>query len=386
MFRSDKGQTVLEYLIVATLILAGIVIGGPFLVRSVSGHFRLLEDSTSDSVGEDIRQASAPAPPAGSCVCNNWFKGACGNNDPCSPSQRLYQRGCNPANCDIQQECLAELDCCNDPIIVQCGTILNLPGRCTGPRPLPKVTPSGGGAPVDVFDPAKYVGICPESTALGTQLCKLWERLYSISCGAAATGGGTTTTTYYACKDVSGETLNCGPECWDGPSTDGTPLAGSSPCAGDETSPSNLPTEIDYRVNGFTYNSSTYQDVPRRPVGYWDNVPIEMYGAPQVIITYFDPTIATTPPTAAELCAPNEANYGTANCHRCSDTRRCEFACPIGYCPKQALVKRLGSVDNATCEPCCPAGTVYHGSCGPGSCQTSVGTCSATECTRVPPN
>jgi hypothetical protein len=132
------------------------------------------------------------------------------------------------------------------------------------------------------------------------------------------------------------------------------------------------------RFTGFPYGASTYLDKPPRAVIQRPILPNEeMYGAFQVINTYFDPTIDLHNPDA-DGCAPGQANYGTANCHRCRPNRRCEFICPPGTSPAPANTS-AGPVENATCKPC-GAGQVNQGSCGAGYCQAGMGSCSATEC------
>jgi hypothetical protein len=338
MLRSYKGQTVLEYLIIATIIMAGIVFGGPFLAHSVSGHFRLLDDSAVDAVSEDIRQVPVPDLPAPSCNCTDWTKPLdCGNNDPCTPSQRLYMRSCTPANCKVQQECRDEVDCCKNPIKIKCGSIVPITGACSGRPAAPQATDSYG-ATFNVFPPG-YLGVCPES-APGSPNCLVGERLYSINCGS----GGSGVATYYGCLDVRGQGTghDCAPACWDPADPDGLPLSNSAgeqaqPCDGDETSSVRMPDELKTRLDR--------TDVPWRAVTKRPNFPtIDMYEAYQVIITYFDPAVANQP-----LCSPND---GTASCHRCDPGRLCEYKCPTGLYPMSASVPGIGTVANATCRPC----------------------------------
>jgi hypothetical protein len=226
------------------------------------------------------------------------------------------------------------------------------------------------------------MGICPETNPPPPD-CLVWERLYSIICGVYDPLNPSATKTYYICKDVKGEALNCGPQCWDATNADGTAFAGSTDCdTGAETNPDYLPDEIYARFNGFVYNGTTYIDAPPRAVANRPMALLDMYDAYEVINTYFDPTVDLYNPYT-DNCAPGQANYGTAACHRCDPNRRCEFACPPGFCPKQANVAGLGIVENATCEPCCGQGKVNQGSCGPGYCQAGLGSCSATECTGL---
>jgi hypothetical protein len=380
MFQSDKGQTVLEYLILATIIMAGIVIGGPFLARSVSGHFRLLEDSASDSIGEDIRQAPVPPQPPGGCTCNPWTGSAvCGNMDPCTPSQRLYQRSCGI--CGMEQECRSEMDCCNDPEPIICGQNLNVNGSCDSGRVPPTLSKFSG-----------FYGVCPGGWPVSDpRNCKIWERLYSMTCGAANPSNPAASVTYYACKNVKNEAKNCGPQCWDAVSSDGIPVTNSVECnPGDETNSDNLPTEIAYRYAGFDYNGTTYTDMPARPMSQQTSTgDMAMYGAFRVINTYFDPSYAYLDPYANQ-CAPGNPGYGTKPCHRCHPygggdllNRRCEFVCPPGWCPAEVVTAGGVSFANATCEPCCGIDQVNQGNCGAGQCEARLGLCSATECTHA---
>jgi hypothetical protein len=361
MFRSDKGQTVLEYLILATIIMVSIVVGGPFLARSVSGHFRLLEDSASDSIGEDIRQAPIPPQPPGGCTCDPWFRSAVCGMDPCTPSQRLYQRSCGI--CGMEQECRSELDCCNDPEPVICGQNLNVNGSCDSGRVLPMVPADPAnptGPQVNVFD-SQYIGVCPGNWANNdARKCKIGERLYSITCGAATPSNPAASSTYYACKNVTDN--KCAPECWDASNSNGTPVPNSEECTpGEETNFNYLPEEIVYRNAGFNYNGTTYTDMPTRPTSA--NLSAsdrERYGALRVINTYFNQDYAHLDPYANQ-CAPGDpgGGYGTDRCHRCHPSssgsdplnRRCEFVCPAGLYPAPRTINGITYKDVA-CDPC----------------------------------
>lgn len=50
--RKCRAQVLIEYLVVAVLILMAVIFGGPFLVNSIGAHFRIMENNAGDSFDE----------------------------------------------------------------------------------------------------------------------------------------------------------------------------------------------------------------------------------------------------------------------------------------------------------------------------------------------
>lgn len=52
--RPRRGQHTLEYMILLTLIMAGIIIGGPYVIRSWNAQIKGWEDSVVDSMTDPL--------------------------------------------------------------------------------------------------------------------------------------------------------------------------------------------------------------------------------------------------------------------------------------------------------------------------------------------
>lgn len=51
---SQKAQHTLEYMVLLTLIMAGIIIGGPYVIRSWNAQMKGWEDSVVDSMTDPL--------------------------------------------------------------------------------------------------------------------------------------------------------------------------------------------------------------------------------------------------------------------------------------------------------------------------------------------
>lgn len=56
MSRRERGQSALEYLVFMAMVIAAIVIMGPYVVKSVNGMIRGLEDGIKDSIREELNE------------------------------------------------------------------------------------------------------------------------------------------------------------------------------------------------------------------------------------------------------------------------------------------------------------------------------------------
>lgn len=151
----DTGQHAIEYMTVIILIMAGIIIGGPYVIRSWNAQMKSWDDSVTDSLQDPL--AEAPALSIQGCDPDPWDTVACGNvsqADPCTStpiscgetemlSSRLFDPvGCQCATIPPQAtiECNANDCCCTTPVSTgYCGaqnTSLNLPRTtCSGTVP-----------------------------------------------------------------------------------------------------------------------------------------------------------------------------------------------------------------------------------------------------------
>lgn len=62
-----KGQNTLEYTTIILVVAAGIIVMGPYVIRSVNAHFKSWEDAVNDAVNDPMEEASPseiPPPPS----------------------------------------------------------------------------------------------------------------------------------------------------------------------------------------------------------------------------------------------------------------------------------------------------------------------------------
>jgi|GEM_PF-2038755 len=106
-----KGQSMIEYGTMATLVMVGILLMGPYVVRSINAFFQAIDDDIRDSVTEEISQGPSEGyglpsgctctPPLGSplldAVCGT---GPCCGGGGCAAWQKLQVRTCDPPDCE----------------------------------------------------------------------------------------------------------------------------------------------------------------------------------------------------------------------------------------------------------------------------------------------
>ncbi len=107
----QKAQSTIEYATIATLVIMGIIVMGPYIIRSINAHFRSLDDGIKDSFSEEIVQA----PPQGfdivTCDCPGLQSTATCGGSLCQPHERLYSQTCLPAGCEIGLKHIVTNDC-----------------------------------------------------------------------------------------------------------------------------------------------------------------------------------------------------------------------------------------------------------------------------------
>ena len=47
-----QGQSLIEYALIATIVIFGIVMMGPYVLRSIQAHFKMWDDQIQDSHNE----------------------------------------------------------------------------------------------------------------------------------------------------------------------------------------------------------------------------------------------------------------------------------------------------------------------------------------------
>jgi hypothetical protein len=170
--RKCSAQVILEYLVMAALIMAAIIYGGPFLVNSIGARFKIMEDNAADSVSENIKQA-----PPEKCVCNptsndpsSWtdIGTECGEKGQCGALETFHQRLCYGCSKTQETACGASSKCCQTPVPDVCGNIdpsdLDKTGLCA--------TREGGASD----------GRCLDTNG-GVQGCLFGELSYKEVCG-----------------------------------------------------------------------------------------------------------------------------------------------------------------------------------------------------------
>ena len=59
MRKEQRGQHLIEYALIATIVLFGIMIMGPYVLRSINAHFKMWDDQIQDSHNERFITPSA---------------------------------------------------------------------------------------------------------------------------------------------------------------------------------------------------------------------------------------------------------------------------------------------------------------------------------------
>ncbi len=151
---SKEAQSTLEYLTVMVLVMVGIVVMGPYVIRSVNAHLKMWEDVADDSYTDPMIKGGFDFP-APTCKCPKEPIG-CGLGS-CKPTEKLYQKNCTPLDCEPQEtSCIVDDTCCTklcgasggcptgQSTLIQCGNNLQpkncvpdpiCPAGCTGSIP-----------------------------------------------------------------------------------------------------------------------------------------------------------------------------------------------------------------------------------------------------------
>jgi len=127
---NNRGQSIIEYTIIVILVILGIVMMGPYALRSVGAHFKLWDYSVHDSYSESLAQAPVNDVPdiSTNCACqdNVPMPPDCGSSlagSLCGPNQNIVTHTCNIQGCDGEPatKCVLDTDCCNLWTNIRCG-------------------------------------------------------------------------------------------------------------------------------------------------------------------------------------------------------------------------------------------------------------------------
>lgn len=127
---SRLGQTAIQYILIAALVSAGIIIGGPYVIRSWNANIKTLEDSVTDSYQDPLDEAD-PFDYDQDCECQDWSGEApnqCGVGG-CGDFQVQLTRlctplGCNPNDGQPLERCVSDSSCCNQWEQLDCSHLL----------------------------------------------------------------------------------------------------------------------------------------------------------------------------------------------------------------------------------------------------------------------
>ncbi len=142
---SQKAQSILEYTLVITLVVTGIILMTRYVVYSVNAHLKSWDDAVGDAVEEPIIKFNDPASlPPPQCACDlNFTTINCGLWN-CSGTEVYEHRNCTPIGCPCTapscDQCTSSALCCFDTPKGPCNT-----GGCVNSMPSDHVC--GGGPP-----------------------------------------------------------------------------------------------------------------------------------------------------------------------------------------------------------------------------------------------
>jgi hypothetical protein len=149
-----KGQSILEYVLLAMLVITTITVMGPYLIRSVGTHFKLWQESIDDTVNDRMPKVPVKIPGV-DCKCSNFVDGPCGGhmqltNDRCPPDKIYQYKQCTPqAACGIANGLFQE-QCSSTPISITTPKCCDIFNACTKDSPLSTCC---GSAPIDPAHP-----------------------------------------------------------------------------------------------------------------------------------------------------------------------------------------------------------------------------------------
>ncbi len=216
LIRKKSAQSVLEYAVMAGLVVMAIIFGGPVLVRSINAHFKMMDNNTQDAFQERITQVGAPSASL-TCQCNpddpvpatSWPATNC-TVGGCDSFSRYHHRQCTPLKCRKEMACVVDAECCKEVVYQTCGTsVLNyvharVDKRCdSGVRAA--LNPNFSATP-GIKGVCMQGGVDPTATwPYGRIDCPIGERIVMIECGLPPSGS----RKYYGCV----EDAKCLPDC-----------------------------------------------------------------------------------------------------------------------------------------------------------------------------
>ncbi len=144
--QSRHAQQTLEYSIILALVAAGIILTGPYVIRSWNANLKSAEDSVIDSFNDPLLEDPDPGIVLpGGCWCGDFTPDGCGGSFgaiTCEIDERAWIKICHPdPTCGEELgydmiNCLADNTCCSPWVDTDyCGSYANaqfpdLPSGC----------------------------------------------------------------------------------------------------------------------------------------------------------------------------------------------------------------------------------------------------------------
>ena len=207
------GQSMVELSFVVLAVIAGIVIGGPYLLDSLNSHFKLWDTAVGDSSNDRLVQAhdvGINTASVGACTFKNKAPGSCAIRECATsafplgaPTLRYYTWQYTPVGCQIKFTCEPDPTCCAIPKDLSICWRIGDPNNETRTWALPDEIPPE--------DRAKGFHSCaPNGTA-----CVNGDILYELDCGNKVM--------FMALHDL----VKCRPTCnWEKIPSNATPCPG----------------------------------------------------------------------------------------------------------------------------------------------------------------
>lgn len=173
--QNNAGQHTIEYAMLLIIIMVGIVMGGPYVVRSWYAHVKGLEDSVVDSINDPLLQTTTQGSTPPFCNCGSFENQGCGfgvsvpppytwplGNTPglvqCAATEMLSMKTCSPLDCEWSMSPTPQIALCNtDPA---CCTPWTNTGSCG-------VLASG----VSTANGGNPDGTCPDGYMMQSRTC-----------------------------------------------------------------------------------------------------------------------------------------------------------------------------------------------------------------------
>lgn len=321
-----KGQSILEYTILAMLVIVTTMVMGPYLIRSINAHFKLWQEAVSDTVNDRMQKVPVNLPDQ-TCSCGPWTQGECGghllrSNTSCAVNQRYRYTPCSPPTCgfdngQFQEDCNGDVsganNCCAQ--YVACSTRAPI-SSCCGNVPIPN--------PANPRVPTNSEGTLPalsnpNPNNLGGY-CYYGEEVQIGQCN-----GLTGQTNTYACKPND----QCKPSCTGSLPTNAAGAPIGTLCAGSDQG---LTQDTPITLLGCANTTYTYTIPAIKPNASNGGTTLYCTDVGLVLKAYITGTGCGNPGVQKSVCTIsllNSSCYPSPDCS--ASTAKCIAVCNSGY-------------------------------------------------------